>query len=62
MLSKNKLYYIKQNELHSVLKLQNMKKFEDLTEITSGICYGTRSQEQVEQMNQVGGFANIGVQ
>lgn len=39
LLSKYKAYYIKQNELQSIVGLQNMRRFESLTEITAGISY-----------------------
>jgi hypothetical protein len=39
LLSKHKAYYIRQNELHSIVGLQNMRRFESLTEINAGVCY-----------------------
>lgn len=39
LISKYKAYYIKQNELQSVLSLQNMRRFGSLTEINAGISY-----------------------
>lgn len=46
LLSKFKAYYIKQNDLQSVLGLQNMKRFESLTEITAGISYIEKSADE----------------
>lgn len=42
--SKNKIFYIKQNELHSIVRLQNMQRFEALSDINSAICIATRIQ------------------
>ena len=39
LLSKTKLFYIKQNELHSVVQLQNTKKIQAMSDITCGLCF-----------------------
>jgi hypothetical protein len=39
LLTKNKFHYIKQNELHSVLRLQNMQKFAKLTELLCAVSF-----------------------
>lgn len=52
ILTKNKFHYIKQNELHSVLRLQNMQKFEKLTDLICAVSFSNvKSKSKLIQDN-----------
>lgn len=40
LLTCNQILYLKHNELHTVVRQQNIKKIQELKNITSGVCFG----------------------
>jgi hypothetical protein len=51
LLTKYKLIYVKQGELHSVLRVQNTRRLEPLSEINVGICYSIKRPANVPANN-----------
>lgn len=51
LFTKYKLIYVKQGELHSVLRVQNTKRLEPLSEINVGICYSVKRPSNVPANN-----------